>query len=153
GGTCMKTRLAFVVCLAVCGWAGAGRSYGQPPEPLAQTPPNTTITKVTADTSANPPTLLIEGFSFGNTPTVQLSVSGGAIDTLQVVSAADHAILAQLPAGENDGSYLLTVIAGPGTPRTATVTISLGIGGPPGPSGPAGPTGPAGATGAVGDAG
>lgn len=72
--------------------------------------------------------------------------------SLTVLSATDTEIVAMLPGGIPDGTYLLTVSKGNGAVQRDSFHLSITTPGV-GPEGPIGPEGPAGATGPTGQMG
>jgi hypothetical protein len=106
------------------------------------------------------PTIAINGDNFGTEPNVFMGVSGGVLIPLNVLSASNNFINAQLTGATSaPGTYLLVVSKGNGAPDISSISVTLGtVGasgpqGPTGPQGATGPVGPAGATGATGPAG
>jgi hypothetical protein len=111
------------------------------------------VTKTIPNLETDPPTLSILGTGFGSRPSVWLGGPAGAMESLEVLSSTDTALLVRLPSTE-PGTYLLLVSTGRGVGRHHdSVDVTIGGGGAQGPSGPAGPTGPAGRPGPPGPTG
>jgi len=90
--------------------------------------------------------LFISGRHFGKgIPLVLL-----AEEELVVLDSSPTQITAELPDGIAPGSYLLTVVRGPGSVGRDIFEVTLGTAGPMGPTGPQGPTGPEGPLGPEG---
>lgn len=100
--------------------------------------------------------IIVNGINLADTTTPTVTLAGVPL-TVMVYSSTN--VLAALPAGTTDGTYLLTVSSGSGVSKYDAFSLTIGatgLQGPPGPQGaegpvgPSGPVGPAGATGAQG---
>src|SRR5215831_15646410 len=100
------------------------------------------------------PTITINGDNFSTEPNVFMGVSGGVLVSLNVLSASNNFINAQLTGATSaPGTYMLVVSKGNGAPDISSISVTLGAVGASGPQGPTGPTGPQGATGLQGTTG
>ena len=119
----MKSRAALVfgACLAMM-WFTA--------PVLAQLPGNVSprqlvVSKISTDLSATPATVLIEGDNFGLSPSVEMGAAGGGLVEIEVVSATDTAIVANLPTTD-PGSYFLHVSRGRGARQNFSSDFTIG---------------------------
>jgi hypothetical protein len=133
---------ASVVCAS---WLLATTSAGAQGK---QPPPQVMVSMAATDPGAT--TLFLAGSGFHADARVWLGSQALAV---LAVASDGRALTAQLPAGVAPGTYLVTVVSGPGQVQQAWFAVTLGAVGPQGDSGPAGPTGPPGPAGPGGPAG
>jgi hypothetical protein len=143
-----RTGWASVVCaswlLAAAMPAGAQAKQQQPP-------PQVVVSVAATDAGAT--TLFLAGSGFHADSRVLLGSQPLAV---LAVATDGSTLTAQLPAGLAPGTYLVTLVTGPGQVQQAAFAVTLGAVGPqgdPGPAGPEGAAGPAGSPGPAGPAG
>jgi len=138
----VKSRLVVLLTTLLLGWVTTSFAQGRGGAPASS------VTLVSASVTSDQTTIVISGSGFGTSlPDVTLGASplhGITID------AAGTLITAALPASTPPGTYVLTVTRKSTPSSSATMSLTIGAGGPAGPTGPTGPTGPQGPVGLQG---
>jgi hypothetical protein len=105
--------------------------------------PQLTIMRAEADQSPDLAAgkILIQGYNFvsGHETNVAVTLAGETLFIIGIPTATE--IMAELPAGYQPGTYLLTVSRGSGSVKNDTFNLAIGAAGPPGPAGQKGETG------------
>jgi hypothetical protein len=141
----VKSRLVVLLTTLLLGWVSTSFAQGHGGGPASS------VTLVSASVTSDQTTIVIRGSGFGTSlPDVTLGalpLHGLTIDTAGTV------VTAALPASTPPGTYVLTVTRTSLPGSTATMSLTIGAGGPAGPTGPVGPQGPIGPQGPKGDTG
>ena len=137
------TTRAFLIALALV-IGGSAAAHAQPGKGAAG---QLVVSSAVADRANE--LLIVRGSGFGAEPQVYLEDW-----PLTVLGAGDGQLVVQFPAALADGTYLLTVVRGPGIKDRGVFHLAVQtpqvVAGPMGPAGPAGPPGTAGTQGPAG---
>ncbi len=114
--------------------------------------PQLTIIRAAADQPADMSEgkILIEGhnFAYGDQTNPVVNLAGEILPIIGTPTATE--IVAELPAGYQPGTYLLTVSRGSGSVNNGSLDLTIGAVGPPGPKGDQGSQGEQGVQGPIG---